>query len=452
MKRSIMMLLLVAISFVAKAQKSTVPAVPKLLTGQGITEKFKWVAYYPPARRYDLSLYNTAISVKTFEVEYVPLWQDSTMLRLKAGAAEQVKYSSVAQTFFVADSFWNDSSNPLFMGWTPVYGYYNYQVDSVHLMGYYLRGARASATIVDTLLVSVAYQPASNTLYHTASADARLAPYLPTGKDTLYATAPTNVDTALRMALPDPTSAAGIVFKVPLTDAMRVAAVGTGFIPEFSFKLPSPLLVPCCNNIVVVSYTFVSGDTWLPNTDTIDNFHHFLPAFVYPKAGATGSDAARQTYSYYAGDHSMSSVMDAKRPTHYTPTILLGAQEDSAQWKAHYLANSISVFSDKWPIIHEWVEDSLAIGNLSMIEKVKVYPNPTSDDVHFAITTKQNISCSLLLTNVLGQQVAERSIGNVVAGKIETLTINLASCSKGVYFYKIVSGGKAIYQGKLVKE
>jgi hypothetical protein len=413
---------------------------------------FKWVATYPPPRRYDHALYNEAISLNIFDGFFIPIWQDSTIFENKVGTLTKVKYSSVAQTFFVTDNFWNDPANPMFIGKGPIYKYNSYQVDSVRLMGFYLKGKKADPAIVDTLLISVAYQPDSDKVFREITASSWLAPFLPSGKDTLFATAPTNVDSIQKMTLSNPISASNIVFKVPLVDSMRLLALPSPLLfQEFSFKLPSPLLIPCCKNVVSVSYTFKSGDVWLPNVDTIDNFHHFMPAFLYPKASATSSDTTHQTHNYYKGDHSMSSLMDSKNPTNYTPTVILGAQEDSVNWKAHFLWNSITVFSYNWPHVDEWIEDSLAIGNVDLIKSVKAFPNPVNDELHFSIITTQSMDCSILVCNVFGQLMVEYKLNNLIAGKEQDVTFNTKQWLEGVYFYKIVNNGHLLSDGKFVK-
>ncbi|MCC6186370.1 MAG: hypothetical protein IT256_04380, partial [Chitinophagaceae bacterium] len=147
-------------------------------------------------RRYDHQEYAASISTTTFQGSSVPIWQDSSIRVNYTGGLGSINFSSVSQVFYPFDNLWNDAANPNFLGQIAVTATNSYQVDSVRLDAFYLLGNLTTAgmsTQVDTLEISVASQPAGNAYYWRGSVSSWALPYLPSGRDTLWASTAINV-------------------------------------------------------------------------------------------------------------------------------------------------------------------------------------------------------------------------------------------------------------------
>ena len=68
-------------------------------------------------------------------------------------------------------------------------------------------------------------------------------------------------------------------------------------------------------------------------------------------------------------------------------------------------------------------------------------PNPAMEETKFDIRATKSAEYSLKVTNILGQAVLERELGNLQSGSTE-ITINTSQMQSGVYFYSLFSEGK----------
>lgn len=397
--------------------------------GSGISSGLKTTA--SGNRRYDYQEYAASISTTTFQGRSVPIWQDTTIRQNFTTGLGTINYCSVAQSIFPMDDFWNDPANPNFLGLLQVKNTTAYIVDSVRILGFYIIGNKGGASVVDTLVVSIGSQPTSNWTGWLRSTSAWAAPYLPAGKDTLKTTPPTMVDSVKRMALCNPTTTANAVVKIPLTSAMRIPLSTATTFQEFTAAIPGGFNVPA-GNAVVVSYTFRSGDTWVKNSDTITERHHFRAGFAYPGTSGTTATSEQQKYLYYNGDHNMSSMMFAADSNSYLATVVIGAVNDPTRWFNQYLLNSITVSCPAC---------SLGIENDNIVNDVRAYPNPANTELNIPFTSKIKANVSVSLKNMLGQTVATQSI-EASAGQANNARINTSQLPSGIYFYNIEAGGQ----------
>ena len=79
---------------------------------------------------------------------------------------------------------------------------------------------------------------------------------------------------------------------------------------------------------------------------------------------------------------------------------------------------------------------SLRSEEISTIENVLIYPNPTSTNISINLFSNFDQTLSISVTNIIGQEVS--SIKWDVSSGINQKTIDLKSLSEGVYYLKII--------------
>ncbi|MCC6185701.1 MAG: T9SS type A sorting domain-containing protein [Chitinophagaceae bacterium] len=215
---------------------------------------------------------------------------------------------------------------------------------------------------------------------------------------------------------------------------MRVAAASATTFQEFSYKVPTPLAVPA-GNVVLVSYTFRTGGAWNKNSDTVTQRHNFRPGFAYPGT-TTMSEAPK--YTWYSGDHSMSSLMFSTDTNFYAPQLVIGATNTATSWFYQYLLNSITVSCTSCGLVKH-----LSINETSLIAKVKAFPNPANTELSVPFTVNEKSTVTVSLTNMIGQVVATQSV-NANAGQEATATFNTSNLAAGVYLYTVEANGQRV--------
>jgi hypothetical protein len=68
-------------------------------------------------------------------------------------------------------------------------------------------------------------------------------------------------------------------------------------------------------------------------------------------------------------------------------------------------------------------------------QNIAIYPNPFTSDVYIDCSTLSGGQVTIVVSNVAGQQLIERSISNT--GQIEK--VDLSSLPKGMYFVNVTS-------------
>ena len=185
-------------------------------------------------------------------------------------------------------------------------------------------------------------------------------------------------------------------------------------------------------------------DSWVKVYKT-DTFGNVLDSAVYGK----GADKNTKTLS-------MSKTSDNK--------ILLAGFQDSALNRSSYALRilpdlSIDTFTNEVlnydTLCSHSITDSfiafdtaLSIINVGKIQyELKVYPNPTQNELFFEINTTENLEYSLQLYSSLGSLVyKQENITN------NLLKVNVVDLSSGLYYYTINYKGSLVGNGKFVKE
>jgi len=418
----------------AKAERSVSLTASKT-SGTSIVKTAKTTA--SGTRKYDHEAYTASLATSAFNAIRVPIWKDSTIGQAFTSGLGVVNYSSVGQSFYLFDDIWNDETNPSFNGQIKVTGADAFNVDSVSIMGMYIGGVKSGASDVDTLEISLGVQPAGYVYYWLRSTSAWAAPYLASsGKDTLYVPSPINVDSANRRTGSMPAATApNLHWKVPLDKAMLVSRDVTDF-TTFAFKVPSTFTVPAGNQLLV-TYTFRTGAaSWSPS-DTIDEYNHFAAGYAFP--GAPGASDV-QPYKWYDGDHSMSLLMFSTDTSFYAPTLVIGATNDPTKFFAQYLLNTVTVSCASCGLVGD--DTGTAINEVSALNNIKAFPNPSNDKINVSFTSKQSATVSVSISNMMGQVIATENMGAIAAGLNKVATFNTASLSSGVYFYTVEANGQ----------
>jgi len=77
------------------------------------------------------------------------------------------------------------------------------------------------------------------------------------------------------------------------------------------------------------------------------------------------------------------------------------------------------------------------------IEKLKVFPNPFSNQITFTNSAKEQTTISLY--DLLGQQILKQQFSDAI-------TINTEQFAKGIYLYEVRNKSGIIQKGKIIKE
>jgi hypothetical protein len=77
--------------------------------------------------------------------------------------------------------------------------------------------------------------------------------------------------------------------------------------------------------------------------------------------------------------------------------------------------------------------------------EVKLYPNPTTEVIHLEL--EKGITGEMVLFNMVGQQVFQQYIYK----NEKRYEWSLDGVESGIYFYSVISEGRLVKSGKLVK-
>lgn len=101
-----------------------------------------------------------------------------------------------------------------------------------------------------------------------------------------------------------------------------------------------------------------------------------------------------------------------------------------------------------------YMDDTLAgqctlltgINNLPSPSNIKVYPNPSTDQIHLSYTDAGATNAQFIITDILGQRVYTSTVS-----QSET-THDISGLSASIYTWRLVSDGATITTGKVVKQ
>lgn len=431
------------ITSIGHAESDTLPGAGKISSAKFSTAKTTTT----PPRTYSHFDYNAKISsfdtTGGADFHFVRLWADSTIRQTLGSSTGTVSYSSVAQVIYPMDSIFNRIGDPTTRGLMQVTNSDSYGIDSVKISGLYLTGSTKSAAVVDTLIISLTCQPSNIAYYYAKSVWAGygvdLSPYLSAADhDTLLAIAPLSADSINRAALAYTGSPARVFWKVPLTASMR-SPIATASIVTWAFAPPGGTYPVPAGYIPAVSYTFKSGDTWVPNVDHIDSFHRFMPLF----AGTVNIMPYWGKFNATMRDRSSSSLMYATHPGNgYEPTVMVEAK-NSIAFEDEYLAASFVIYCptcSRWPVVTS-IDDDLINGS-TPLSNVSISPNPSNEYVNLSFTAQEKAEVTVSITDIYGKTVATQNMNVQNTGQTNKVTFNTTNLPSGTYLCTIRANGQ----------
>lgn len=356
------------------------------------------------------------------------LWQDST-IRARFGATYGgVWVKSLSQILDPHAFIFNDPS--LFGGAMQADPTKSYSIDSVAFTAVYLRNP-ARAAVVDTLIITVGRgnNAPTDCVFFKESQPAVVGPY---NIDTIFVATP-KFDFITNTLKKDVGSLA-FTKKIPLTVATLGDTIPGGW-NVFSFPVTGlQNLAP--GSLGVMTVNFKSGDTWIPNVDSISETGDGRNYMLF----ASSRENAPAGFRYYTkGDYNSSGIK----------------KNDTTGWAEYYIP---SFYFNSPAFEFHWIDWKLScptcdvVGNnpnatndISLFNNVAVYPNPASNQLSVLVNlTEEAKNVTLDITNALGQVVKKVELGNVHANQTSGQIINISDLSQGVYIYTIRANGQTM--------
>lgn len=298
-----------------------------------------------------------------------------------------------------------------------------YSIDSMSIAFSYQRGSNVPASVVDTLILSIAaFDAADEDLYMRLSINQEakfIQPEIPFNRED---------------ATIDPSASSKFYTeKIPLTPEDTVE---TGYYLTARFPVTG-LQNLSAHKTVFAAMTFKSGQANRQITDVIGTDLNNFRGIFY--------EDPRSQY-----EHSVSGT----GASIYGPGLLeekdvsLNAMEFTLQpdnvFTDIYVANAIWIAKNKRYLIDLFVtcNDCAFVGVKEMEKKnVTVYPNPATSQ--FTVNLDDNSAAQIQLYNLVGQLVHSEEVQNTQA------TVNVNQLNNGVYMLKVTQNGK-VYTSKVV--
>jgi hypothetical protein len=240
-------------------------------------------------------------------------------------------------------------------------------------------------------------------------------------------------DAATSTLLSEAGEPARVIKKVLLTDAMRSPSATAPIITIAVAPDAGPYAIDP-GNVPIVSFTFKSGDTWVPNVSNIDSFHRFLPIFV----GSANVMPYKGRWNK-AGDHSASSILFSTFPSSYNNPVIIEAQNTVA-FDYEYLAAQLVMSCSACGL----VGTGGSIKENTLFGDVKAFPNPANTQLNVPVSVSESANVTVSISNMLGQVIATQNMGAMNIGQKETAVFNTTSLSAGVYLYTIEANGQRV--------
>lgn len=361
---------------------------------------------------------------------FVPIWFDSTVRQRFTTGMGTINYISLAQIIDpigAPNQMFNDPSfaNQNIM---TVQNFNSYTVDSVIIVGAYVKVQSRPTSVVDTLIFSVA--PSTGSGFFRKATSNWITNY--TSQDSLVVFTPRAVDSANRAAFSEVGSGTGDrrFWKVPLTDAERDTVNtqnNTITVRTRTFAVPNGGLQVPAGARVAMTVTFKSGDTWTPNVDSFNSRHHYRP-----QTAAAGA-STRMVYNFYAPltDRNHSSLMFSTDTSFYGASYAIEGT-NTIDFRYEHHAMGVHVVCPTC-----WVLD--VKNTEGLLEKGGAYPNPAVTYVKIPFQLSAAANVNVTLTNAVGQVVRSERVENTTSGEV---TFNTANLTNGLYLYTIEANGQ----------
>ncbi len=310
-----------------------------------------------------------------------------------------------------------------------------YKIDSLYIYGFYGRNT-ARTTTTDTMRVAIVYGGAATgsdlPVYYYSGMMASF------GFDTVRA-AFIGTDTTKNYCMARGTTR---VIKDILMTTATLADTLAGGINEIKVAYPGGFNVPA-GNVVGISVTFLTGDTYTPYVDTIfygsarsaNPFGRgmFRPSLFEQNVGGFPR--------YYPGYYNTGFVKFAPDAGSYRG-LMIPSYAYTAPFTLEIPNIDVVASCTACKTIDEYRKAS--INDKSIFADVNAYPNPATSTLNVPFTIAEKANVTVTITNMVGQVLATQNIANVSAGQKTTATFNTNGFATGVYLYTIEANGQRI--------
>lgn len=454
MKKLPLLLLSVCITFASVAQQRTTASVPGGPSGGNVSsserEQYKARAYgaankttaggvrwYNYARDYVDTIEQVLSGGATYVIgRTVPMWQDTNMIIQCASAAWHVNLVSVADIFAPEAPAFNDST--YFEGLLTVADTSSYIIDSIVICGKY-RFNPAKTAVVDTLRLSFVQgnggaESSDDIFGGTTTTTSHYGTI--TFHDLHYDSIKNYARHTMAWGTPSDN-----VKDIILTSANWGDTLSDGTM-LLQIALPLPLSVSG-HGCAGVSLSFVSGDPAIPTGVSFDTltrsdgsykFNVFEPMIDFVYDGTWPQWAMLPPLNdHNAGYFKQLPASAGGWAGKYTPQF----EFTPSFGEGHYVYQYPDIY---WRVSCtgcKLMPPATDVAKVPLIIKADTYPNPAADILHIPFRLSQNSAVEISLTNIVGQVVASRYMGNVASG---TAVINTSAIPDGLYICTITAG------------
>lgn len=384
--------------------------------------------------------YYDALTTQGARLSNIPIWSYDTLHKLtySDGTVGNINFYSVA-TVLDPSSDTSFNNPDYYLGEMKISATESYRVDSVAIFGFYDRNP-SSTTIVDTIRLSFlkgngAASSSEDVFsgYSVVGGHYPGATFLAMRHDTVLniakgASGTTGTvspsvyiqDVLLNAASLADTDANGMWFKVvPLTTPINVSA----------------------NGFVGMAVSFMSGES-TPAGSMVHNFQTgvttqglWRPTIGYASDLATPTD--NPLWPYYTVADSNMGYTARNTGAIYPPAISWSTGGGSAPSAIQYPFVSWNLYCATCGNVPP--RPTAGVATTELISKAQAYPNPAGNELTVPFSLVNTANVSVTLSNMLGQVVATRNMGNVANG---TATFNTTSLPSGLYTYSVNANGQ----------
>jgi hypothetical protein len=360
------------------------------------------------------------------------MWQDSSSVRVAfSNGLSAPEVQSLSQVLDLYAARWNSEA---FNGEPAVKPGVAYSIDSFGIVCVYNRLA-SKAAIVDTLEFRFIKGAQMGLLQYPDANYTDTVKFA--GIRTTYAD-----KGAISGSTTSPTL---LTIKYPLVAGSENDTLSNGF---NYYKIPVNLSLT--NDIVGVSVTFVTGESGIPNGDSITK-HNNLRYATFSEGVDNGAGFEPSNMYYVKNDLNMSGNTWTKSPNavtsgankYFFPGIWY-SDVDPAKiigWQYHWFDWTISGLTG-----------TVSTKDVNSNITSSVSPNPATSDVTFALNLKESAkNVTIEISNALGQVVKTTKVGSIAANTSSNTTISVSDLSAGMYIYTINADGQKTSNKLMVK-
>lgn len=359
------------------------------------------------------------------------MWQDSTVNYGGVNSAFGIQWLSAAEVLAPNTSLYN-TNNATNRGKLRVTTE-NYTVDSVMIRGFY---ERPFNTYDDTLVLTfIPDSTGSNKLLFLTfggntgvnhNIDSAVAVLWPRASYLLPNTMPNGLH---QTSYSYGTGATGSPrrVRIVLNQARFIDSLADG---SQLFKAPVGITVPAGGRIAM-SVTFKSGTNYTPGTPYTNYNRFFLLSHETDQDGFVLYPNSDQNMSFLASKDSTSKAVSSDL-SYYIPTIAFnGTGANNFNSEIHDISWRVSCQSCQ----------RVSVGDINNVQIGNAYPNPANNTLSIPVSVKSSASVSVSISNLLGQVLEVKNLGNIAGGQSKTAVFNTVDLSNGIYIYTVESDG-----------